>query len=341
MAPDARDLSAEGLVRELQHLAAELGTSTVARSAWKRRTGISDWLIIKHFDSWNRFVEAAGLTPETYNSRLTDDELFTAMEEAFVGAGRVVPRIHYRKAARYGSDAYVKRWGSWQYALLAFREWLNTSGREFPYLDQLPRDRAALAKVEAIVPTVPPQRGSSEPMVGSRRYGPILNFRGLLHAPVNEQGVVFLFGMIALELGYIVESVQEGYPDCEGKRRVGPDTWERVRIEFEYQSRTFRDHGHDPALCDVIVCWQDNWPESPLPIVELKSAIPGLSTQRHDRPVEDPGGCGTRRDSEVAVSPPRGRPARHAARRHQRRRDRPPALGDRDRKEGLIGGSRG
>ena len=29
---------------------------------------------------------------------------------------------------------------------------------------------------------------------------------------------------------------------------------ERVRIEFEYQSKSFIDHGHDATQCDIIVC---------------------------------------------------------------------------------------
>jgi hypothetical protein len=90
---------------------------------------------------------------------------------------------------------------------------------------------------------------------GGRQFGELLNFRGLLHAPVEEQGVVFLFGMVARELGYIVESVTTGFPDCEAKRRIGNGRWEKVRIEFEYQSRNFNIHGHNPNRCDVIVCW--------------------------------------------------------------------------------------
>jgi hypothetical protein len=53
--------------------------------------------------------------------------------------------------------------------------------------------------------------------------------------------------------------------------------WQRVRVEFEFRSRTFRAHGHDPDQCDVIVCWQDNWPDCPIEVVELKSAIQRLA----------------------------------------------------------------
>jgi hypothetical protein len=49
-----------------------------------------------------------------------------------------------------------------------------------------------------------------------------------------------------------------------------------VRIEFEFRSRTFRDHGHDPDGCDLIVCWEHNWPECPLEVVELRKVIDDL-----------------------------------------------------------------
>ena len=109
-------------------------------------------------------------------------------------------------------------------------------------------------------------------------FGEFISFRGLLHAPVNEQGVVFLFGMLADELGFVVEMVTTGFPDCEAKRRVGKDRWERTRIEFEYQSRNFHSHGHDPNGCDLIVCWEHNWPECPVEVLELRTSIKKLAS---------------------------------------------------------------
>src|SRR5207245_5743405 len=102
----------------------------------------------------------------------------------------------------------------------------------------------------------------------------LTQFRGLRHEPVNEQGVVLLFGMLAKELGYVVEAVQTGFPDCEAMRKITPERWQRVHIEFEFESRNFRDHGHPPTGCDVIVCWRHNWddcPEGIIEVVELSS----------------------------------------------------------------------
>jgi hypothetical protein len=60
---------------------------------------------------------------------------------------------------------------------------------------------------------------------------------------VNEQGVVLLFGMLAKDLGYVIDAAQHGFPDCEAKRRIGPECWQRVRIEFEFERGTFGNAG--------------------------------------------------------------------------------------------------
>jgi hypothetical protein len=93
----------------------------------------------------------------------------------------------------------------------------------------------------------------------------------MTNAPVNELGVMVLFGMVAAGLGLQVESVQGKFPDCLAKRQVAPGKWQHLRIEFEYESKNFHLHGHDPKGCDMIVCWRHNWKECPeeIEVVEL------------------------------------------------------------------------
>lgn len=137
----------------------------------------------------------------------------------------------------------------------------------------------ARAPTQPSSPLFPPNKLRCAPLQGRPTYGNPLDFRGLRHEPVNEQGVVLLFGIVAKELGYMVEAVQSGFPDCEAKRQIGPERWQRVHIEFEFESRNFRDHGHPHTGCDVIVCWRHNWPDHPrhIEILELSTAIKPLS----------------------------------------------------------------
>jgi len=110
-------------------------------------------------------------------------------------------------------------------------------------------------------------------------YGNPMQLPNFRHEPVNEQGVVLLFGMLAKDLGYMIEAVQKGFPDCEAKRQIAPGRWRRVRIEFEFESRNFRDHGHPASGCDVIVCWRHNWDDCPkhIEILELSGVIKSLA----------------------------------------------------------------
>jgi hypothetical protein len=76
----------------------------------------------------------------------------------------------------------------------------------------------------------------------------------------------------------IREAIQLAYPDCEARRCIDPrqNRWQSVRIEFEFCSSNFREHGHDPAGCDLIVCWEHDWPDCPLEVIELRSIIATL-----------------------------------------------------------------
>lgn len=253
-----------------------LGKPTISRAEFSRHTGVSGNQIYRHFDGWRDLCAKAGLRPNFQNVRLNNEEIFSAMRDTFVALGGNVTQGKFDKHFRYSVDVFKKRGLNWQSALAAFRTWIIERDPSFPFLDQLPVRIASVSER--------PRQIIEGPHVwrtkGGRQFGELLNFRGLLHAPVEEQGVVFLFGMVARELGYIVESVTTGFPDCEAKRRIGNGRWEKVRIEFEYQSRNFNIHGHNPNGCDVIVCWEHNWSECSLEVLELRTAIQDLRSEK-------------------------------------------------------------
>lgn len=108
-----------------------------------------------------------------------------------------------------------------------------------------------------------------------RIFGDKIAFKSLSCSPVNELGVVYLFGLLHDTFDFKIESIQSGYPDCLARRKVGNNRWEEVSIEFEYDSRSFNAHGHDPAGVDVIICWKHNWKECPksIEVIELSSLL--------------------------------------------------------------------
>lgn len=113
------------------------------------------------------------------------------------------------------------------------------------------------------------------PLPDRPMLGPPTRPCGLAYEPVNEMGVMALFCMLSRQLGFVIESVQSAFPDCEAKMEVEPGRWQHFRIEFEYESRNFRDHRHDPEKCDLIVCWRHNWKDCPpnLQVLELSKVM--------------------------------------------------------------------
>jgi len=119
--------------------------------------------------------------------------------------------------------------------------------------------------------------------------GPLINFRGLVYSPINEQGVVFLFGRVLEDLNLYIEEIRLKYPDCVARRYTGKG-WERVYIEFEYRASSFIQHGHDPEECNIIVCWHNDLSDSDkkklpgIEIIELCSLI----EEFENKPIEEP-----------------------------------------------------
>jgi len=108
-----------------------------------------------------------------------------------------------------------------------------------------------------------------------RIVGPRSQIPDLVYEPVNEQGVIFLFAKYHKELGIeYIEGIQQGFPDAFGRRKIGKTEYEPVDIEFEFKSLDFKNHQHDPNQCDIIVCWEHNWPQCPIEVIELKSTLP-------------------------------------------------------------------
>ena len=110
---------------------------------------------------------------------------------------------------------------------------------------------------------------------GREVFGKLMRPGPMICAPTNEQGVLFLFGAMAEELGFAVLKIRMEYPDCLALRQVEEDRMELVRIEFEFESKNFLKHMHEPNKCDLIVCWRHNWKQCPkhLMVLELSRIV--------------------------------------------------------------------
>ncbi|MGH9686684.1 MAG: homing endonuclease associated repeat-containing protein [Candidatus Acidiferrales bacterium] len=280
-------LSKNAVLDAIRNAAKVLGRPP-SRAEFKARSGMTSYQVLLHFPSWREAVRAAGLEPDATNIKLEDEALPTDWG-GMVRRDRQIPtRDHYRREGKYSPGSFEKHFGPWSAVPTKFREFARSKTEWIDVLALLPvapaappvAPRADRRILSAADDDEAPNLSQRYSKLGDRpTYGNPIDFRGLRHEPANEQGVVFLFGMVAKELGYLVEALQADYPDCEAKRQVAPGRWQRVRIEFEFESRNFRDHGHPPDGCDVIVCWRHNWPDCPerIEVVELSSSITSLA----------------------------------------------------------------
>jgi len=116
--------------------------------------------------------------------------------------------------------------------------------------------------------------------------GELLDFRGLVYAPVNENGVILLFGKVTSDLNMRIEEIKRSFPDCIARRFNGRG-WERLLIEFEYKSSNFKRHGHDINSCDIIVCWIHDWKECPIEVIDLKSTLKDMENYSVEKKKQD------------------------------------------------------
>lgn len=276
----------QGVVDAIRAVAQSIGHRP-SRREFLSHSGMTARQVTNHFESWNQAVKAAGFEPDIKNQRIDDKELLEDW-------GRVVRKLReiptftrYNREGTYSSEVFQSRFGAWSTMPDLFCQFVREKPEWADVVALLPVAQQPVQTISTSTTTEVNGTAKRERHPTARHtkldsrptYGNPIDFRGLRHEPVNEQGVVFLFGMVAKELGYMVEAVQGAYPDCEAKRQITASNWQRVRIEFEYESRNFRDHGHPEHGCDVIVCWRHNWPDCPacLEVVELSSIIKTLS----------------------------------------------------------------
>lgn len=103
-------------------------------------------------------------------------------------------------------------------------------------------------------------------------FGPKIGAKAMPFGPTNELGVVALFAILAEQLGFSIELVRVRFPDCLAKRKVG-SKWEHCEIEFEFRSSDFDRHSHNPQECDLIVCWEHDWENCPIPVLALEDCF--------------------------------------------------------------------
>jgi hypothetical protein len=236
-----------------------------------------------HFGTYSKTLEACGLSRESAGFRVSMQTLFVDWAEMVRKLGKVPTIMEYSLNSKFSVGPLITRFKGWMRVpeamhLYARREGLAEQYKDVmdivdTYLELKPEQNCIYRSTSRTDEAGGLSRRAATIFPDRPVCGPPLRLSPLTCAPTNEMGVVFLFGAMALQLGFSVTQLQAAFPDCEALREVELGKWQRVRIEFEFESRNFVLHGHSLTECDLIVCWRNNWPECPLEVLELKSVV--------------------------------------------------------------------
>ena len=298
---DFNDLSKEEIIALVRKVAAELGHRPNQYEFWQMG-GAKKEHMRRLFGSYRELVQEAGFEALGPGYHLTVDQLLEDWAAVTRRLGKVPTVMQYNKAGKYSHRAFRVRWKSWQDVPGAMMEWASAKWPERRWDDVMeiarkyvqqrraagPRkkkyNRLAAVDGDGLTSTHGEELTSmrEEELTarnGNRRkpaekvYGQPLVRQALATAPTNEAGVMCLFASLATALGFTMLHIQQAFPDCTAFRRGQDGLWRIVRIEFEFESRNFLAHGHDPRGCDLIVCWKHNWPSCPVEVVELSGIV--------------------------------------------------------------------
>jgi hypothetical protein len=276
----------EEIIAAIQKCSAEVGhVPTMAEV--RRATKLTKFAIRRHFTTFEEALYACGLDPKGPGYLISEMTLFLDWAALVRKMGKLPTLMEYEMEGSYSVRPMRRIYKGWTHLPAGMLEFARKNQLEGEWGDVLDVVSRYLAQAE--------EQGRTSGRVNGRYvkvgvgadgagwrlklredqpvYGMPLLPTPLSHSPTNELGVVFLFGVVARELGFMVMRLQAAFPDCEAMYEVEPGRWQRVRIEFEFESRNFVTHMHAAEDCDLIVCWHHNWRNCPLDVLELKGAI--------------------------------------------------------------------
>ena len=256
-------------IRQLQQVASRLETHTLSRTMFDSQSPeVCAATVARMFGGWDNALRAAGLERHPlHRDSLSLEVLASDFLGAFREVGRV-PTVHQlARRSAHSLDTFSRKFETYTgfkreaiALLLSSRADLSTEERDelAAHLDGIPHNESP----------------GSEPVAAHHR-GRHLGFRAFAFAPTYENEVVSLFSVVAQELGFEIVCQRPAFPDCEARRVVDPrrKRYKPCFIEFELKSRDYLRHKHPLNGCDLVVCWQHDWTDCPLKVLELESVI--------------------------------------------------------------------
>ncbi len=249
-------MTKEELLAAVRSCAEKLGRAPTFPEFYKM-TRIKRYWFNKFFLGQAHAFREAGLEVSGSGNRIQTLKMLEDWAAVVRQLKKMPSAIEYKRFGRFSNTTLTGRCGTWKSVPDFFRAYIGPAAE-----DRLVSVNGSRLRRRKIL--------HDRPLYGAR-----LPIPGLDYEPTNESAVIYVFGMLAGKLGIQVQRMQVEFPDCEAMREVEKGRWQRVRIEFEFESLNFFRHKHRADRCDVIVCWVHNWPECPenLEVIELRKIV--------------------------------------------------------------------
>ena len=273
--------SKEEIIREIRKVAEHLNVKHLKQQDFILNSTVPINTVKYHLGTWVEAVKAAGL--ESYRNYdpienpdlVQDEDLLKELVRLYRMSGTPPTPDTLKAHGAFSLEYYTARWQSLSKAFWRAREVFPDSFVD-PVVSVSPDPVPDPSSIRLIPKTIKPKR----PAKVERKLGDPLEFRGLRFSPVDRDGVVFLFGMLAVELGFELEFVSSERPHAEGRRYfdIHREQWKHLKVEFIFKSSGFSPvPAASGETCDLLVCWEHDSEDCPVEILELKGIIREIS----------------------------------------------------------------
>jgi hypothetical protein len=133
----AKRMSKDEVLAELKRVHALVQTPWLTTDAFNAQSSIEEGAIRRHFGTFRKGLEAAGIPSHPLAVRpLTDQECFENVADVWTHHGRAPQyREMFQPPSHIRGKTYVTRWKTWRKALIAFVTWANADEKQQPESD--------------------------------------------------------------------------------------------------------------------------------------------------------------------------------------------------------------
>lgn len=274
----------EEIIQEIQKVAARLDVRHLKQQDFILNPTIPINTVKYHLGTWAQAMKSAGLdTPKDYSPSenpelIQDAELLKELARLYKVGGKLPTPDILKAHGAFSLEYYTARWQNLERALWKAREMFPDHFKEAgpPQRNDVQTAETSLLSEPSSIRLIPRTIKPKRPVKVERKLGSPMDFRGLRFSPVDRTGVLYLFGMLAVELGFELEFVSSERPHAEGRRYfdLHREQWKHLRMEFMLRSSEYvpdQDSGREP--CDLLVCWEHDSEDCPVEVLELKSVV--------------------------------------------------------------------